>query len=313
MGESLVYRTIKRYVESGSTKKRAPRNRSSPVATSAIIKTVRERLRRNPRRSASKLAKELDLSRTTVMRILKDKLNVRPYKIQKKHELTATQMKVRMERAKEIIRRHGNGDLPNIVFSDEKNFTIQQFVNKQNDRVWLQNKSGDNSKHLVATRKQAPAQVMVWAAVTSDGRSPLVFLDKGVKINGQVYRQKVLEDAFKPWASKHFGQKDFTFQQDSAPAHKARETQEWLTNNVPRHISADLWPPYSPDANPMDFCIWSILEAKVCSKKHESVGSLKAHLLREWELIPQNTIRAACDAFLKRLKAIVRAKGGHIE
>ena len=64
---------------------------------------------------------------------------------------------------------------------------------------------------------------MVWAAITADGRSPLVFIDLGVKINAGYYRENMLAGALKPWARKHFGHRPWAFQQDSA-----RATPEWL-------------------------------------------------------------------------------------
>lgn len=149
--------------------------------------------------------------------------------------------------------------------------------------------------------------------MTADGRSPLVFLDRGIKVNANVYRESILEGALKPWATRHFGEREWTFQQDLAPSHKARANQEWVKNNVPKFISAVQWPPRSPDANPLDFSVWGILQAKVNIKKYHSVDALKTALRHEWNKIPQAYIRAACDAFFDRLTAIVRAKGGHIE
>ncbi|QQP38391.1 Hypothetical protein FKW44_018955 [Caligus rogercresseyi] len=37
------------------------------------------------------------------------------------------------------------------------------------------------------------------------------------------------------------------------PPHKSRETQAWLLENLPYHWSPDLWPPSSPDCNPLDY------------------------------------------------------------
>lgn len=39
----------------------------------------------------------------------------------------------------------------------------------------------------------------------------------------------------------------------------------------------------------------------------------KKAIVREWDKIPEDHVRAVCDAFKARLKAIVEAKGGHIE
>jgi len=43
------------------------------------------------------------------------------------------------------------------------------------------------------------------------------------------------------------------------------------------------------------------------------MDALKKAIKREWAKIPQDHIRAACNSFFDRLKAIVKAKGGHIE
>ena len=73
------------------------------------------------------------------------------------------------------------------------------------------------------------------------------------------------------------------------------------------------WPARSPDFNPLDFSIWSILEDRVSATPHSSLASLHAKLLKEWEAIPQEHMRAACDAFVGRLKAVIRNKGSYIK
>ncbi|KAI6648521.1 hypothetical protein LOD99_8153 [Oopsacas minuta] len=86
-----------------------------------------------------------------------------------------------------------------------------------------------------------------------------------------------------------FSGQPFVFQQDGAPAHTANTTQDWMKHNTPNFIHKDEWPPYSPDLNPMDYSVWSILENKACSVSHNTVSSLKISLCREWEKIPQET------------------------
>ncbi|KAF2363611.1 hypothetical protein FHG87_005630 [Trinorchestia longiramus] len=71
--------------------------------------------------------------------------------------------------------------------------------------------------------------------------------------------------------------------------------------------------PKNPDLNPLDFSIWSILKTRVLATAHSSLEFLKAKLQRGWETIPQKQICAACDAFVNRLTAVVRNKGGYIE
>lgn len=313
VNKSYVSRTIARYRDTGSVARRQGSGRKKSATSPEMVRKVKKRLERNPRRSARKMASELNISRCSVQRILKNELKTKPLKFQKVQDLTDAQKKVRLTRAKELLRLAESGQLPNLVFSDEKPFMIEQYVNKQNDRVYLSKRSSENLHLRLGTRIQAPPMVMVWAAITADGRSPLVFIDRGVKINAEFYRKNILEGALKPWARKHFGRRPWTFQQDSAPSHSARATQEWLKNEVPRFISTEQWPPRSPDANPMDYCVWGILESMVGTKNYQSIDHLKKALRRQWNKIPQSHFRAACDGFIGRLKAIIRAKGGHFE
>lgn len=308
----FVYRTITRYNDTGSIAKRHGGGHQKTATSREMVQKVK-RLERNPRRSANQMAKELKISGRSIRHILKNDLKVKPYKIQKARDLIPKQQQVRLERAKELLRLAERGQFPNIVFSDEIFFTVDQFVYSKNDRVYLTDRSYENLSHRLATRRQQPPQVMVWAAVTADGRSPIVFIDPGFKVNAQYYRENILEVALKPWADKHFDYRPWTFQQDSAPSHKARVNQEWLKNNVPNFITSTQWLSNSPDANPMDYSLWVILESKVRTKRYCSLEALKKVIVREWAKIPASHIRAACDSFLDRLKAIAKAKGGHIE
>lgn len=239
---------------------------------------------------------------------------MKPFKKNESQELTVLQRRKRLERARELIRLYDCDELPNLVFSDEKTFCIEQYLNKQNDRVWLKGRASDNSDRLRVTRRQGADQIMVWAAISEKGRGPLIFLPMGrdeVKINQRIYRDKVLRPGLIPWANKTFGSERWTFQQDSVPSHKANATQSWLKSNVPVLIDRSMWPPSSPDLNQLDYCVWGILEAKACTKKHTSLESLKLSLTREWNRLNENVIRTACTSFRKRLQLVVKAKGGY--
>ena len=51
----------------------------------------------------------------------------------------------------------------------------------------------------------------VCAAITHDGKTPLVFVEAGVKIDQYVYRE-MLQDHLIPWAEEHFGEEYWCFQ-----------------------------------------------------------------------------------------------------
>ena len=68
-----------------------------------------------------------------------------------------------------------------------------------------------------------------------------------------------------------------------------------------------------PRSYPLDFCIWSILEAKVSATPRSSLDSLHAKLLKEWKAIPQEHMCAACDVFGGRLKTVIHNKESYIK
>ena len=154
---------------------------------------------------------------------------------------------------------------------------------------------------------------MVWAGITATGKTPLVFVDRKVKINAAIYQQLILTNALDPWAKKHFGNRPWTLQQDWAPAHLAKTSISLCKSLFPDVWDQDVWPPNSPDANPLDYSVWSILQNKACATRHTSEDALKRALQKAWDEIPVEQLASIVENFPKRLRAIVAAKGGHIE
>uniref|UniRef100_A0A914EB77 Tc1-like transposase DDE domain-containing protein n=1 Tax=Acrobeloides nanus TaxID=290746 RepID=A0A914EB77_9BILA len=186
----------------------------------------------------------------------------------------------------------------------------REAFNSQNDRIWAKEAPATEDRLVDHTQKHK--SVIVWAAVSSRGKSPLVFVEEGVKIDRYVYIA-MLREHLLPWANDLFDGKEWCFQQDTVPAHKANETQEFLSEECPDFITKAEWPPYSPDLNPMDYLVWSILEAKACAKPHKTIESLKRALLKAWDEIPLETLVKIVDNFPKRLQACVEAEGGYFE
>ncbi|KAI6656200.1 hypothetical protein LOD99_1533 [Oopsacas minuta] len=110
-----------------------------------------------------------------------------------------------------------------------------------------------------------------------------------------------------------FINRPFLFQQDGAPAHTAKINQQWLRNTISDFIFKEEWLPSSQDLNSKVFLLWSILETNAYTTSHRSIKSLKTSLSREWAKIPQEMLRAAVEPISKRLRAVIKKKGGFIE
>ena len=117
----------------------------------------------------------------------------------------------------------------------------------------------------------------------------------------------------RPWIESSFPNKNYVWQQDSAPGHKAKSTQKWLKQHFADHWSPDLWPPSSPDANPLDYGVWGVLKGKASNQHHATVDSLVQAVDDVWDNLSEDFIKKTCSRFRGRLEAIVAANGGHIE
>ena len=63
---------------------------------------------------------------------------------------------------------------------DEKIFTVEAVTNFQNDRFLTKCIASIPTGARIAFRRMKPASMMVWAAVSSNGKkSPIVFLEEG--------------------------------------------------------------------------------------------------------------------------------------
>jgi len=99
---------------------------------------------------------------------------------------------------------------------------------------------------------------MVTVAMSTLGCTEIHFLEPDEKINGEYYRNNVLCHMLLPEIRRVSGDW-YIFQQDSAPAHRARATVELLEKETPEFIPPQLWPPNSPGLNPVDYSVWGIL------------------------------------------------------
>ncbi len=89
---------------------------------------------------------------------------------------------------------------------------------------------------------------MIWAAMSSAGVGPLCFLKSTVNV--AIY-QDILEHFMLPSADKLYGDADFIFQQDLAPAHTAKGTKSWFNDHGFTVLD---WPANSPDLESMGYC-----------------------------------------------------------
>lgn len=312
-----VKRLLKNITATGSSaRKTRPVTKRTPDIIAAVDELIMsQESQPGTHRTLTEIAREIEVSRYTVHQIVHKDLKLKCLKKKRAQELTESNKLARLVRAKQLLRHYPPSKVDFIWFTDEKIFTVATPKNPQNDRLYVPivtRKKQIPAARLLQTRTTFTKSVMVSVAVSALGATELIFIDPGVKINGAYYRDVLLSQHLLP-AIKAVSGEFFVFQQDSAPAHRAYETVEMLRQNTPEFIPPSLWPPNSPDLNPVDYKIWGVLQERVYKTRIRDVAHLKQRLIEEWTKFDQLIIDGSINQWRKRLLACVAADGGHFE
>lgn len=290
----------KRYTETATTSSKPIPGRKRSIRTKPIVQAVMKRVMRNPRRSMRKTASQLGISRSSMHRIFKNYLRLTVYNNQSRQLLSAASKQKRHDRGKRMLAEMQRAVDHVFIWSDEKIFIVEAVTNTQNDRLYAHDAGDLPEGSRTHFRRMKSAGVMVWVAVASDGsKSPLVFIEEVVKVNTQVYI-KMLDEKVLPWITESFG--------NHAPSHTSNLTQQWCKDHFSGFWNKNVWPPLSPDINPMDFAIWSILESDVSAKSNSSVAALKNALLASWSAFDKEVVGRSCHSVTSRLELMIKNK-----
>ena len=82
---------------------------------------------------------------------------------------------------------------------------------------------------------------------------------------------------------------------------------------MPKFWSKETRHSSSTDLIPLDYAIWGEIESKVCATFHPNLKPLKVTIKKQWSKMKDPYIKKVYSTFRTRLKAIIAAKGGHIE
>ncbi len=308
---------VKNFRESAKATSASKPGRRRSVRTPENVEKVRVAVLASPGRSARKQSVALQIPRTSLRRIIKDDLNMHPYKLQITQELLPSDRPKRFEFCTQMLDllEEKEVNLEDIFFSDEAHFDLHGNVNKQNMRYYAE----CNPKITCPKPLHSP-RVTVWCAVSARAIvGPYFFEDdagSNVTVNGDRYL-KMLDEFFLPSLRRRRIPLSRTwFQQDGATAHIRNDVLTLLRQKFPgRLISRNcdfVWPPRSPDLTPPDFFLWGHLKSKVYQGKPRDLEALKTAITKHIGAISRETLEKVMENFCKRLKECKRRRGKHL-
>ena len=162
-----------------------------------------------------KISRETDISLESVSRIAKQELQLKLYKLQWVHLLTADNLRVHLKISLRLLRRVARLNWERILFTDQKVFTIEQASPQSPERQELKRRG---SRHVCYRRALPKSRVRDGFGLNLCHRQdPFGFRRWEGKIDQSVYRRNILDAVVVSCDLDHFCRQQWTLQQDSAP------------------------------------------------------------------------------------------------
>ncbi|KAK2941885.1 hypothetical protein BLNAU_23191 [Blattamonas nauphoetae] len=162
-----VHDVVARFLSNGSVLPTKRETIARPIRTEDAVEEVRESVNENPTLSIRHRSVLLQISRTTLDRMLHD-LQFRPYRMQRIHLLYDEDYRDRFEKFTRIKTALVEDEtlIDRIWFSDECSFDLTKTVNTHNATYWASTNPHYHVEHL-----NSGLSVNVFAAISSQGWS----------------------------------------------------------------------------------------------------------------------------------------------
>jgi hypothetical protein len=136
------------------------------------------------------------------------------------HLLTPALKEIRRTRAERLLQWHSENGHENILFTDEKFFTIEEQYNNQNNKIYAL-----TSLEVHSEGAGMPSPFLrhgLMGGVPSGGDTSSFLQERG-ETGVRVYQKDVLQGVVKQLKMTLFSGQEWVFQQDSVPTQKPRQ------------------------------------------------------------------------------------------
>lgn len=308
VSKGAVQRTLERFKKTTSytTKRRSGRPRCTTSQEDQYIKTTSLRNRTATAGNIKSLintTRQKPISKSTVRRRLAAcGLNGRV--AVSKPLLRAQNKRRRLLWAKKY-QNYSVEDWKKVLFTDESKF--QLYGNSR--RVYVRRRCDEKllNQCIKSTVKHGGGSIQVWGCFSFNGVGNLY------RINSILNKEKyhsILQRHAIPSGLRLCG-RGFILQQDNDPKHTSKLCKEYLKKkeNQGELVLMD-FPPQSPDLNPIEH-LWEHLKREKVKHAVTSQDTLWDVVSQCWNNIKPETIQKLVESMPDRVKAALKAKGGH--
>lgn len=274
---------------------------------------VLEEVREEPQISVRIIERRTGIPKSSAQRVLR-RHKYHAYHIQRVQTLLPTDYAQRVQFCRTMIQKwRENANFFNeVLWSDESTCRRDGYLNLHNAHSWQIN----NPQEKREDRSQHQFKINLWSGIFNgqilgpvelppvlNGRNYLAFLENDLPT---LLEDTSLELRRRMW-----------YQQDGCPAHYERRVRGHLDNTYPARwigrLGPILWPPRSPDLNPLDFFYWGCLKDKVYAKPIRSEEELRQRVFEAARTISEISLRKLSRNFIKRCFLCIRVQGRQFE
>lgn len=293
----------------------ADTGREKSVRTVALEEDVIQRVDDNPRTSTRTVGNELNISKSSVWRILHEE-KLHPFHLQKVHALEPGDHPRRVACARWFLRMEADNPdfFKEILFTDEASFTREGIFNSKNNHEW----AAVNPHGTVIRGHQHRFSVNVWAGVLGDSLvGPYILPNRLTSPIYLAFIRDILPELLEDIALQDRLNMTW-FQHDGAPAHFGEHVRDHLNTTYGRNWigrgGPTPWPARSPDLTPLDFYVWGHMKTLVYSTPVTDEQDLVARIVAAAALLQErNEFRAVRQSLSNRFTLCNQMRGGHFE
>jgi hypothetical protein len=271
----------------------------------AVIKQITTGKAKNPAEVARNINSLLPqpVSTQTIRNTIY-KANGGTRKQQKKPKLTAAHRKAHLAFARKY-QEWTLDDWKRIIWSDETK--INRYGSDGQQYVWGRKGESLGERGIQETVKFGGGNIMVWGCMGWEGVGNLVEVEG--RRNGEQYVDILDKNLLESMKNMLVDPEIAIFQQDNDPKHTSKVATKWFDDH---DISCMDWPAQSPDLNPIEH-LWTTLKRKLneYDTPPSGVWELWDRAAERWGEITEEDCQKLIKSMPRRLKAVVKAKGGH--
>jgi histone-lysine N-methyltransferase SETMAR len=306
-----IRRWVARFKAGQSELEDQPRSGRPITETSkANIDLIESLIDTNPRISYSYLEEFTSLSRGTLMRIIKDQLNmVKRSSRWIPHHLTSQNKIKRVEFAKAMLSKLNSEEwrLDQILTGDESIFYHRKIEKRAIASSW---KRQGEPPDTIVKRDRFEAKSMVSIFFRTTGPVHVHLVEKGVTIDNQYYIENCLSPAFEAVKKERraSGLRGMKLLHDGAKPHVHLNTRNFIQSSGIIEIDH---PPYSPDLAPSDYWLFDYIKRNLDDQ--ESDEALLRSITKIVKAIPHSEYIKTFQKYKERLELCILADGDYFE